>query len=740
MSETAPSPAAAAVEPAGAPPVAPPVAQRVPTERVHHGDVVVDPYEWLRDAQDPAVHAHLDAENAYAAARTAHLQGLRGTLFEEIRSRTQESDLSVPVREGDWWYYTRTVQGGQHPLLCRCPVTAPDDWTPPSTEDGAPPPGERVMLDGDAQADGHAFFALGAAAVSPDGRLLAWSVDTTGDERFTLRVRDLATGADLPDEVPGVFYGATWAADSRTVLYVTVDASWRPHRVVRHRVGTPVAEDAVVHEEPDERFWLGVGRTRSDRYLVISAESKTTTEVHLLDAGAPEGEPRLVAARREGVEYAVDHAVVGGRDVLLVLHDEGAEDFALAVVDADDPAPERWRTVVEHSPGTRLDDVDAFADFVALSYRREALPRVAVLPVGPDGLGAPREVAFAEELSSTAVSSNRSFAAPLLRLEHGSFVVPPAVVDLRVADGEVLVRKRMPVLGGYDPADYEEHRDWASAPDGTRVPVSVVVRAGTPRDGTAPGLLYGYGAYEHSTDPVFSPSRLSLLDRGVVFAVAHVRGGGELGRHWYQDGKGLAKPNTFTDFVAVAEHLGRAGWIDPSRLAAMGGSAGGLLVGAVANLAPSDFAGILAAVPFVDPLTTMLDESLPLTVTEQEEWGDPLRDPAVYAAMKTYSPYENVAARPYPPILATTSLHDTRVLYVEPAKWVARLREVGGGAPQVLLKTEVDGGHGGRSGRYEAWRERAYEYAWVLDVLGLAGAPLDGAPLDGPAADGGRPA
>ena len=703
-------------------PTAPPVAARVPVERVHHGDVVVDPYEWLRDPEDPAVLAHLAAENAWTAARTAHLEPLRQQIFTEIKERTQESDLSVPSREGSWWYYARTVAGQQYPLLCRAPVTDPDDWTPPVTtgEAGAGAPGEQVMLDGNAEAGGSAFFAFGAASVSPDGRLLAWSADTTGDERFLLRVRDLATGADLPDEVPGVFYSATWAADSATVYYVTVDDAWRPHQVHRHRVGTAADADVVVHTEPDERYGLGVGLTRSGRYLVMSSDSKTTSEVRVLEADDPEGAFRLVAARREGVEYAVEHAVVGGRDVFLVLHDDGAQDFELAVVDAAEPGPENWRPLVAHSPGTRLEDVDAFAGFVALSYRREALPRVAVLRIGPDGVGAPEELAFPEELSTTAVGDTRDFASPVLRLEHASFTSPAAVYDLDVATGERLLRKRTPVLGGYDPADYVEHREWATAPDGTAVPVSVVARADVPRDGRAPGLLYGYGSYEHSIDPGFTASRLSLLDRGVVFAVAHVRGGGELGRHWYQDGKLLAKPNTFTDFVAAAAHLGASGWVDPARLVAMGGSAGGLLVGAVANLAPDAFAGIVAAVPFVDPLTSMLDESLPLTVPEQEEWGDPIRDPQVYAVMKAYSPYENVRAVRYPAILATTSLHDTRVLYVEPAKWVARLRELSVDADRVLLKTELDGGHGGRSGRYEAWRERAFEHAWVLDVLGLA--------------------
>ena len=725
----------------------PPVARRVDVERTHHGDVVVDGYEWLRDAADPAVTAHLEAENAWAAARTDHLEGLRQTLFEETRGRTQEADVSVPAREGGWWYYRRTVEGGQHALTCRVPAVEGSSgdgaaaWEPPVLpEDGSAPAGEHVMLDGNALAHGHPFFALGAASVSPDGALLAWSSDVVGDERFTLRVRDLATGEDLPDEIPGVAYGATWAADSRTVLYTVVDDAWRPHEVRRHTVGTAVTDDAVVLREDDDRFWLDVGRTRSGRHLVLTAGSKTTAEVWLLDADHPEGTPASVAGRRTGVDYHVEHAVIGGRDALLVLHDERAVDFELSVLvstddDADggygDPttAPQRWTTLVAHQAGRRLEDVDAFAGHLALSYRRDALPRVAVMTLSADGgVGEPREVEGISALGVTAVGANRVFDAPVLRLGQTSFVLPATVVDLDVADGSLAVRRTTPVPG-YDASLYTEQRTWASAPDGTRVPVSVVARAGTPRDGTAPGELYAYGSYEHSIDPSFSASRVSLLDRGVVFAVAHVRGGGEMGRRWYDDGKQAAKATTFTDLVAAAEHLGSDGWVDPARLVLSGRSAGGLAVGAALNLAPGLFAGVVAGVPFVDPLTTMLDESLPLTITEQEEWGDPIREPGVYALMKGYSPYENLpgsagAAAPdhLPAVLVTTSLHDTRVLYVEPAKWVARMRELWPhAAPATLLKTEMDGGHGGRSGRYERWRELAYENAWTLDVLGLAG-------------------
>ncbi|PWJ54622.1 oligopeptidase B Serine peptidase. MEROPS family S09A [Quadrisphaera granulorum] len=742
--------------------------------RENHGDVVVDEHEWLRDSDDPAVRELVDAENAWTAARTAHLEPLREQLFEEVRSRTQESDLSVPSRDGAWWYYRRTVEGQQYGLICRVPAAVPagepGGWEPPALpEDGSALPGEQVLLDGNVEAKDSAFFALGAASVSPNGQLLAWSADITGDERFTLRVRDLVTGADLDVAIAGLGHGATWASDSRTLLYSVVDEAWRPFEVRRHLLGESAPDgtgDAVLLREDDERYWLGVGRTRSGRFIVLSAGSKNTSEVWLLDAGGPgraPGEvPVSVAGRRDGVEYSVDHVVLpdgsagrlgGTRDALLVLHDDDAPDFALALLDADgvlggsatpaDPATahQRWTTVIPHEPGRRLEDVDAFAGHVAVSWRREALPRVAVLRISPDGRGSvgvgelsePVEVPSPTALASSVLAGNPSFEAPLLRLQQTSFTTPVRVVDLDLSggerDGELVLRRETPVRGGYDASAYVEERTWATAPDGVRVPVSVVRRADVAVDGTAPGYLYGYGSYEVSLDPWFSVPRLSLLDRGVVFAVAHVRGGGELGRLWYEGGRLASKRNTFTDFVAAAEHLGREGYVDPARLVASGGSAGGLLVGAALNLAPQLFAGVLAAVPFVDPLTTMLDESLPLTVPEQEEWGDPIRDAAAYALIKGYAPTENLpsiedggpGSPTWPRLLVTTSLHDTRVLYVEPFKWVARMRQQApDGAPDVLLKTEVDGGHGGRSGRYEAWRERAFEDAWALDVLGLA--------------------
>ena len=717
--------------------VTPPIAQRVPTERVHHGDTVVDDYEWLRDKENPEVIAYLEAENAYTEAQTAQLQPVRDTIFDEIKSRIQETDLSVPARMGDYWYYSRSFEGKQYGVHCRCPIAGPHDWTPPrlvdeasDAEAGAPVdiPGEQVLLDSNALADGHEFFALGAFSISHDGTQLAYSVDTAGDERYVLRFKDLRSGELLGDEVPDTAPGATWSLDGTHVFYQTVDESWRPDTVWRHRMGTSTEQDVRVFHEPDERYWVSIGATRSERYLMIWVGSKITSEGWILESDDPEGTFRVLLPRREGVEYAAEHAVIGGRDRFLVLHNDvvdgvKAENFVLAEAPADDPAD--LTTLIGHRDDVRLEDIDCFADHLVLSYRREALPRVAVWPLTSEGYGELQELDFGLTLFTAGVGANPEWDQPTLRLGVTSFITPVQVFDYVPTTGELLLRKEQAVLGGYDPNDYEQHRDWAVAEDGTRIPLSLVWRKGGTADAPKPLVLYGYGSYEASIDPGFSVARLSLLDRGMVFAVAHVRGGGEMGRLWYEHGKTLTKKNTFTDFVSCARHLVHTGVTAPDRMIADGGSAGGLLVGAVANLAPELFTGILANVPFVDPLTSILDPSLPLTVIEWDEWGNPLADKQVYDYMKSYSPYENVRAQDYPAILAITSLNDTRVLYVEPAKWVAKLRATETGDAPLLLKTEMSAGHGGVSGRYEKWREVAFEYAWVLDTLGLADDLLD---------------
>ena len=693
-----------------------PIAPRRPTSRTHHGDTVDDPYEWLREKESPEVIAHLEAENAHTDAATAHLSSLRERLFQEIKGRVQETDLSVPTRRGDWWYYSRTEEGAQYGIHCRA-AAAPDDWTPPVLEPGVAVPGEVVLLDGNAEAEGHEFFSLGAFDTTDDSSLLLWSTDFEGDEVYTVHVRDLSTGATLDDEIPGTA-SAFFTPDGTSILYTTRDDAWRPDTLWLHRLGTPVSEDVSLFHEADEKFWLGAGITRSRRYLVIGVGSSITSEEYLVDlTGDLTAAPQLVWPREEGVEYSVDHAVVAGEDRLFILHNRDALDFELVSVAAAAPTGES-HVVVPHVAGRRLLGMDAFRDFATLEYRSEGLERIGLLDYSSDAVD---ELAFDEPLYSAGVSGNPEWHSPYLRIGYTSFVTPGTVYDLDLATRELLLRKRATVLGGYEPADYGQQRAWATAPDGTKVPISLVWKRsfGTPGAAVRPVQLYGYGSYEHSIDPGFSVARLSALDRGVIFAVAHVRGGGEMGRQWYEEGKLLHKKNTFTDFVACARHLIDAGVTSPDQMVAEGGSAGGLLMGAVANLAPELFAGILAGVPFVDALTSILDPSLPLTVVEWDEWGNPLHDADVYAYMKSYTPYENVRdGVEYPRILAVTSLNDTRVLYVEPAKWVARLREAG--ASDVLLKCEMVAGHGGVSGRYNSWRERAFELAWLLDTLGLA--------------------
>jgi oligopeptidase B len=685
----------------------PPIAKRVPHIRRQHGDEFVDEYAWLADREDPDTLAYLRAENDYAEQATAHLAGLRKVLFDEIKSRTQETDLSVPSRHRSYWYYARTEAGRQYGISCRRLAEA-GEVDPPEAIDGGPLPGEQVLLDGNALAEGHEHLGYGTFDVAPNEQILAYSTDFTGDERFTVRFKDLRTGDDLPDVIDEAFYGGAWSADSGTFFYLRIDDAWRPYQVWRHRLGTAVDSDTLVFQEDDPRFWLSVDLTRSEQYLMIDIGSKTTSEVHLWPADQPEAAPRMLYPRRDGVEYSIEHQ--GSR--FLVLHNETGINFQLDSVPVD--GGDRM-VLIPHRDDTRLLSVDAFADHVVVQLRRDGLTAVRLLRDALPDLVLP----FPEPIYTVALAGNPDYRTDQIRLSYCSLVTPDTVYDYRIERGELVLRKQKPVLGGYDPGEYEQFREWAVAADGTRVPVSLVCRRGLVRDGTAPALLYGYGAYESSTDPWFSVARLSLLERGMVFAIAHVRGGGELGRHWYDDGKLLAKRNTFTDFIACASHLARTGWTSPDRLIGRGGSAGGLLIGAVANLAPAAFGGLLAEVPFVDPVTTMLDPDAPLTAMEWEEWGNPLESAEVYGYMKGYSPYENVDALSYPPILVITSLNDTRVLYHEPAKWVARLRRLSPETP-VIMRTEMDAGHSGRSGRYDAWHEEAYALAWVLDRSGLA--------------------
>lgn len=684
----------------------PPVAPRRPVTLVAHGDERVDEWYWLREKDDPEVIDHLEAENDHMRKVLAHTGPAQQRLFDEMLGRILETDMSVPATKGGWSYYSRTVEGLQYPISCRRRVP-----------DGE----EQVLLDQNELAEGHDYFAVVNHSVSPDASLLAYATDDDGSERYTLHIRDLTCGEDLVDAVPDTYYGLAWAADNRTVFYTKVDDSMRPHQLWRHVVGTPASDDVLVFQEDDAHFFLGVHETLSERYILLGLESKVTSEVHYLRSDDPSGRFRVVQPREQGVEYDVDHHPdAGGERFFIVTNAGGAENFKLVEVPVATPGSEHWSEVVPHRPDVRLDGIEVFSEHLVLFEKTEGLRRISVRRIAD---GHSHVIDQPEPVYTVYGGTNLEFATRTFRFGYSSLVTPRSVYDYDLENRSSTLLKRKPVLGGYEPDDYETVRLWAVAPDGVRVPMSVVHRRGLALDGSSPALLYGYGSYESSVDPTFSTTRLSLLERGFVFAIAHVRGGGEMGRKWYEDGKILRKKNTFSDFVACAQHLIGAGYTAPERLAIQGGSAGGLLMGAATNMAPHLFRAVVAVVPFVDVLTTILDETLPLTVMEWEEWGNPKADPEVYHYIKSYSPYDNVSDLAYPTMLVLAGLNDPRVSYWEPAKWVQRLRERSTSANTVLLKTEMGGGHMGPSGRYDAWREEALITTFVLDALGL---PLPG--------------
>lgn len=689
----------------------PPVAAVRPTTRTVHDIDFVDDYEWLRDKESRDTLDYLEAENAYTDEQTAHLSELRENIYNEIKSRIKETDMSVPVRNGRYWYFGRTEEGKSYGIYCRIPV-GDEPWVAPEIP-AEPAPEEEVFLNANELAEGHEFFSLGTATVTTSGRYLAYSTDTSGDERFTLRIRDLHTGEHLGDTITGIFYGATWVGEEY-LFYQRVDDAWRPDTIWRHKIGTSVEDDVLVYRETDERYSTWIGTTRSDRFILLGSASKVTSEVQYIPFEDPEAEPVVLIPREEGVEYDVDHAVIAGTDTWLVVHNQNGPNFEVGHAPVGKLSSlAALEQLIPHRDDVRIEGVDAYRDHLTLGYRSGAIGQVAVMKLDDAGFTRFEELRFDEELYTVASSGNPEWDAPVIRVSYGSFTTPGQLFDYWVESGEKVLLKQQEVLGGYNREDYTASRMWVTARDGEQVPVSLVHRADLELN-QVPVLLYGYGSYESSIDPGFSIARLSLLDRGMVFAVAHVRGGGEMGRRWYDNGKTLTKKNTFTDFIDVADALIAQGITSPDRLVAEGGSAGGMLMGAIANMAPDRFKAIEAVVPFVDPLTSMLMPELPLTVIEWDEWGNPLEDKEVYDYMASYAPYENVEAKNYPNILAVTSLNDTRVLYVEPAKWIARLRATATGG-QFLLKTEMSAGHGGVSGRYEKWRQTAFEYAWIVN-------------------------
>jgi oligopeptidase B len=720
--------------------VTPPVAARNPHTLDGRGGTRIDDYYWLGDKEDPEVLAYLEAENAYADAVLAPTADLQADLFAGIKARVVETDVDAPVRHGGYWYWTRSLEGKQYGMFCRRhdperkldAVAVLADAREETAVIAADPEAAdaSVFLDENVLAGDSEYFALGVWDLSPDQSVLAYAVDLDGSEQYALRFLDLTTGENRPDEIDDVTYGSAWSADGSTFFYVRADESLRPFQVWRHVLGQDNATDTMVYEDLDERFFVSVGATRSERFVVVQSQSKMTSECAWLDATQPASAPAVVLPRTDEVEYDIEHAVWPGEgDVWLIRTNRPAADgtvptdFELLRMPVGGGADDLVE-VLPHRPGTKINDVDAFAGHVVITERTEGLEQIRILT---PSTGASELIPQPDAVFSLAGAANPEWDSSSYRFGYTSLVTPMSVIEIDVPTGRRQVIRVQPVRG-YDASRFVTHRIWATAPDGTRVPVSLVARADVATDGTAACLLYGYGSYELSMDPGFSSLRLSLLERGVVFAIAHIRGGGEMGRHWHEQGRLAHKTNTFTDFISCAEHLVATGWAAPDRLAIRGGSAGGLLMGAATNLRPDLWKAVVAEVPFVDVVTTMSDPSLPLTVTEWEEWGNPLESDADFDNMLSYSPYDNLRpatasgeAITYPAMYVSGGLNDPRVGYWEPAKWVAKMRATVANRYPLVLRTELGAGHQGLSGRYDVWKDEARVYAFLLVALGVEG-------------------
>jgi oligopeptidase B len=695
---------------------APPLAPKRPVSVTHHGITVTDDYGWLRAPNwqevmrdptvlDPDIRAHLEAENAFTDAAMADTKDLQAGLFAEMKGRIKEDDSSVPSPDGPWAYASSYVTGGQYPRMIRTPRSG-----------GA----ETVMLDGNTESEGKDYWQLGAASHSPDHKLLAYAVDDKGSELYTLRFRDLATGKDLDDAIPDT-RSIVWAADSRTLFYVRMDENHRPLTVWRHALGTPVSDDVLVYEEADKGFYVGIGKTQSGRFILIDVHDHQTSEGYLIDAHAPLATPKLITPRRFGHEYGVEHHAGGDRFVITTNApgpSGAAEDFRIVTAPTADPAEKNWTELVPHKPGRLILESIALKDHLIRLEREDSLPRIVIREWAT---GQEHAIAFDEEAYSLGMSAGYEYDTRTLRFTYSSMTTPSEVYDYDIATRTRTLRKRQEVPSGHDASAYVTRRVLAPARDGELVPVSLLYRKDTALDGSAPLFLYGYGSYGISIPASFSTTRLSLVDRGFIFAIAHIRGGKDKGYRWYTGGKKETKLNTFTDFIAAGEYLVSKNYTRRGNIVANGGSAGGMLMGVVANLAPELFLGIIADVPFVDVLNTMLDASLPLTPPEWPEWGDPITSKSEFELIHSYSPYENVVAKPYPHIFAYGGLTDPRVTYWEPAKWVARLRERNTSQNLVVLKINMAGGHGGASGRFEQLHEIALDYAFALKIAGKAG-------------------
>jgi oligopeptidase B len=672
----------------------PPIAKRVPRETTTHGETRTDDYAWLRERSDPEVTAYLEAENAYTTEVMKPTEALREQLYKEILGRVLETDLSVPVRRGEYYYYSRTEEGKAYGIYCR--------------KHGGLEASEQILLDANVLAAGQNYFRLGDFSVSPDHRLLAYSTDFDGDETHTVYIKDLETGALLEDRIEKVSYSLEWSNDNRTLFYTMMDAARRPYRVFRHQLGETA--DTLVFQEDDERFALSLHKTLSEAWLFIALGSPLTTEFRYLDANNARGEFRPILPRRQDTEYDVVHHGV----YFYIRTNDRAKGFRVVRTPTSDPSEAAFEEIVAGRAGITVEGLEAFRNHLVIFERERGLEKIAIraLPSGDT-----HYIEFPEPVYTVTPGGNAEFDSTVLRFVYGSLITPASVYDYDMNTRDRTLLKQQPVLGGYDPGQYDTERIFASASDGVEIPISLVYRKGLRKDGRNPLLLYAYGSYGISTPPAFSSDRLSLLDRGFVFAIAHIRGGADLGKEWHDAGKLLQKKNTFTDFVASAEHLIAAGYTSPDRLAILGGSAGGLLVGTVLNLRPDLFGAAIAKVPYVDTLNSGLDPTLPLTVGEYEEWGNP-EEREFFDYIKSYAPYENVRATAYPAMLVTGGINDPRVSYWEPAKWVARLRAVKTDHKPLLLKTEMGAGHFGPSGRYDRMRETAFDYAFLLWALG----------------------
>jgi len=674
-----------------------PVAKVIPQIDSIHGYERVDDYFWMRDKENPEVIQYLEDENAYTSSVMGHTEALQEALYQEFKGRIKETDLDVPVKRDDYYYYTRQEEGKQYDFYCRKKSSLDAE--------------EEIILDMNVMAEGKEFLDLGTYETSDNHQMLAYSTDETGSERYTMRFKNLETGEILSDTIPDCAGNAEWAADNKTLFYTVPDDAWRPFRLFRHTLGTDPAKDELIYEEADEKYWMGVGKTKSREYLFLSIGSKTTDEYRYLKSDNPTGQFQPIEPRKKGREYSVVHH----GDYFYIVTNDDAIDFKLMKTSVKTPGFENWEEVIPRRDGVKIDDIDVFKDHMVLYEREHGLQTIKVIDfkTGKDYM-----IDFPEPVYSYVTHSNPDYNTDLVRFTYESMVTPNSVYDYNMVSRDRELKKQREILGDFDPNNYQSERVFATATDGARIPISMVYPKGMKKDGANPTYLYGYGSYGASMDPWFSNIRISLLDRGFIFAVAHIRGGGEMGREWYENGKFLNKRNTFTDFINCAEYLIAENYTSTEHLAVSGGSAGGMLIGAVVNMRPDLFQAAVASVPFVDVMNTMLDATIPLTVVEYEEWGNPNEKP-YYDYMMTYSPYDNVKAQEYPNMLIQSSLNDTRVQYWEGTKWAAKLRVNNLGDKMMLLKTNMGAGHGGSSGRYDVLKEYAFQYTFVLEALGI---------------------